>query len=49
MAQPLLDAAVPSSAAHAILDVEPLLAALRLGVLDDHLEQPPSSTTASPL
>ncbi len=39
MAQPLLDAVVRSSAAHATLDVEPLLAALRLGALDDHLEQ----------
>ena len=39
LAQPLLDAAMRSSERPGTLDVEPLLVALRLGALDDHLEQ----------
>lgn len=38
LAQPLLDAAIGSTEHAATLDVEPLLVALRLGALDDHLE-----------
>jgi hypothetical protein len=39
LAQPLLDAAVRSTEHPATIDVEPLLVALRLGALDDHLEE----------
>ena len=39
LAQPLIDAAVRSSEHPGTLDAEPLLVALRLGALDDHLEE----------
>ena len=39
LAQPLLDAALRSNEHPGTLDVEPLLVALRLGALDDHLEE----------
>ncbi len=37
--QPLLDAVVRSASRPGVLDIVPLLAALRLGALDDHLEE----------
>ncbi len=39
LAQPLLDAAVRPAEHLGTLDIEPLLVVLRLGALDDHLEE----------